>query len=86
MAGSILSIKEGKKFDDYINKLGNLYISVMVCLGVSMLKNNILALLLHLILTFTILFLVAYNYDQKDYLIWVITFLACICYVAGGFF
>jgi hypothetical protein len=50
-----------------------------------MLKNNILAFLLHLILAFITLFLMVY-YNLRDYLLWGLTLLTCICYVAGGIF
>jgi hypothetical protein len=50
-----------------------------------MLKNNILAFLLHLILAFINFFLMAY-YNPRDYLLWGITLLTCLCYVAGGIF
>jgi hypothetical protein len=50
-----------------------------------MLKNNILAFLLHLILTL-ITFLLMVYYNSTDYLLWGITLLTCLCYVAGGIF
>jgi hypothetical protein len=51
-----------------------------------MLKNNILAFLLHLILALITFLLMAYYYNSTDYLLWGITLLTCLCYVAGGIF